>query len=42
MNKRRNCDAEFREGAVRLVLETGKPSAQVARALGVRKGTLQT
>ncbi|MEY9997252.1 transposase [Streptomyces sp. V4I8] len=40
--KRRKYDAEFREGAVRIVLETGKPSAQVARDLGVHEGTLQT
>jgi transposase-like protein len=28
---RRKFDADFREGAVRLVRETGKPIAQVAR-----------
>ena len=31
---------EFREGAVRIVRETGKPIAQVARDLGVNAGTL--
>ena len=31
---------DFREGAVRLVRETGKPIAQVARELGVNEGTL--
>jgi transposase len=31
---RRKFDADFREGAVRLVRETGKPIAQVARDLG--------
>jgi transposase len=31
---------DFRQGAVRLVLETGKPIAQVARDLGVNEGTL--
>ncbi len=33
-------DADFKEGAVRLVRETGKPIAQVARELGVNDGTL--
>ena len=33
-------DAEFREGAVRIVRETGKPIAQVARDLGIHAGTL--
>ena len=37
---RRKFDRDFREGAVRLVLETGKPMAQVARDLGVNEGTL--
>jgi transposase len=37
---RRRFDAEFREGAVRIVRETGKPIAQVARDLGVNAGTL--
>lgn len=37
---RRKYDAEFREGAVRLVQETGKPIAQIARDLGVNEGTL--
>src|SRR5712692_9406581 len=37
---RRKFDQDFREGAVRLVLETGKPIAQVARELGVNEGTL--
>lgn len=38
--KRRRFDREFREGAVRIVRETGKPIAQVARDLGVHEGTL--
>jgi transposase len=36
----RKFDADFREGAVRLVRETGKPIAQVARDLGIDGGTL--
>jgi len=38
--KRKKYDREFREGAVRIVRETGKPIAQVARDLGVNEGTL--
>ncbi len=38
--KRMKYDAEFREGAVRIVEETRKPIAQVARDLGVNEGTL--
>ena len=38
--KRTKYDAEFREGAVRIVNETGRPIAQVARELGVNEGTL--
>lgn len=40
--KRKRYDREFREGAVRIVAETGKPIAQVARDLGVNAGTLGT
>jgi transposase len=39
--RRRSYDAEFREGAVRIVQETGKSAAQVAREVGVHEGTLQ-
>ena len=38
--KRNKYDREFGEGAVRIVEETGKPIAQVARDLGVNEGTL--
>jgi len=37
---RRKFGKDFREGAVRLVRETGKPIAQVARDLGISAGTL--
>ena len=37
---RRKFDQDFRQGAVRLVRETGKPIAAVARDLGINEGTL--
>jgi transposase len=37
---RRKFDQDFRDGAVRLVRETRKPIAQVAREPGVNEGTL--
>lgn len=37
---RRKFDPEFKVGAVRIVRETGKPIAQVARELGINAGTL--
>lgn len=40
MEKRRTFDQDFKDGAVRLVRETGKPVAQVARDLGIHDGTL--
>ncbi|GAB2924868.1 transposase [Streptomyces heilongjiangensis] len=38
--KRRYSDAEFRQGAVRIVAETGVPIAQVAQELGMNETTL--
>lgn len=40
MEARRKFDAEFKEGAVRIVRETGRPIARVARELGISDGTL--
>jgi transposase len=40
MARYRKFDEDFKQGAVRLVFETGKPIAQVARELGVNEGTL--
>jgi transposase len=37
---RKKYDRDSREGEVRIVEETGKPIAQVARDLGVNEGTL--
>jgi len=37
---RRKFDEDFKIGAVRIVRESGKPIAQVARELGVNEGTL--
>lgn len=37
---RRKFDEDFKHGAVQLVVESGKPIAQVARELGVNEGTL--
>jgi transposase len=38
--KRRRYEPEFREGAVRIVTETGKPIPQVAKDLGINETTL--
>jgi transposase len=37
---RRKFDEDFKIGAVRIVRESGKPIAQVARELGINEGTL--
>ena len=37
---RRQFDQQFRDGAARIVRETGKPIVQVAKDLGVNPGTL--
>ncbi len=37
---RRRFDEDFKVGAVRIVRETGRPIAQVARELGINDGTL--
>ena len=37
---RRKYDEEFKEGAVRIVRETGKSIAEVGRDLGINPGTL--
>jgi transposase len=38
----RKFDEDFKQGAVQLVTQTGKPIAEVARELGVNEGTLGT
>jgi transposase len=38
--KRRKFDQDFKDGAVRIVLESGRPIAEVARELDVHEGTL--
>ncbi|WP_251828918.1 transposase [Streptomyces sp. ATCC 21386] len=38
-SKQRAYDAQFREDAVRIVIETGKPIPEVAKELGVNPGT---
>ncbi|MFF3710873.1 transposase [Streptomyces phaeochromogenes] len=41
-SRKRIYNAEFREGAVRIVTETGKPIPEVAGDLGVYPGTLHS
>lgn len=41
-SRKRIYNAEFREGAVRIVTETGKPIPEVAGELGVHPGTLHS
>lgn len=38
---KKNYSPEFREEAVRLVIETSRPVAQVAKELGIVEGTLR-
>jgi transposase len=38
--KRRKFEQEFREGAVRIIMETGKTIAEVAEDLGINETTL--
>ena len=41
-SRKRIYDAGFREGAVRIVTETGKPIPEVAEDLGIHPGTLHS
>ncbi|MFJ5036201.1 transposase [Streptomyces sp. NPDC088560] len=41
-SKQRSYSPEFREGAVRIVIETGRPIPEVAEELGVHSGTLHS
>ncbi|WP_257232671.1 transposase [Streptomyces sp. Rer75] len=41
-SKQRTCTPEFREGAVRIVIEAGRPIPEVAEELGVHSGTLHS
>ena len=38
--KRRKFDQDFKDGAVDIVLTSGRPVAEVARDLGINEGTL--
>ena len=37
---RRKFDQDFKDGAVRIVLDTGRPLAEIAREMNVLEGTL--
>ncbi|MET9914486.1 transposase [Streptomyces sp. NPDC006476] len=41
-SRKRLYDAEFREGAVRIVTGTGKPIPEAAADLGIHSGTLHS
>ncbi|WP_438289579.1 transposase [Streptomyces sp. HUAS TT7] len=41
-SKQRAYTPEFREGAVRIVIETGRPIPEVAEELGIHSGTLHS
>ncbi|MFE7045773.1 transposase [Streptomyces atratus] len=41
-SKQRTYTPEFREGAVRIVIETGRSVPEVAKELGVHSGTLHS
>ncbi|MFD4123593.1 transposase, partial [Streptomyces sp. NPDC098085] len=41
-SKQRTYTPEFREGAVRIVIETGRSVPEVAEELGVHSGTLHS
>ncbi|MEV0374721.1 transposase [Streptomyces sp. NPDC050636] len=41
-SKQHSYEPEFREGAVRIVIETGKPVPEVAGKLGITPGTLHS
>ena len=38
--QRKKYSREYRDEAVKLVIETSRPTAQVARELGINEGTL--
>ena len=38
--RRRKFSSEFRDEAVKMVIETSRPIAEVARELGINEGTL--